>query len=113
MKCCLICAQPRAWCWAANTGWKWHNGNKVEDFAPVIADSELPFELTVTADCDASTLSIARDGVLLGGTFVYGKSDGLGENDACRREKLGVRLAVGTYDGECKVTILSYTGPHA
>jgi hypothetical protein len=60
--------------------------------------------LTVIADCDAGTVSIATDGLegkeLLGGTFVY---DGLVGKD--------LRLAVGTYDDACRVTIVSYTGP--
>jgi len=62
-------------------------------------DSELPVELTVIADCDAGTVCVERDGALLGGTFVY---DGL--------EKKDLRLAVGTYDDACRVTIVSYTG---
>lgn len=93
--------QPRAWCWAANSGWKWHNGLRVEDFAPIIADSELPFQLTVIADCDEGTVSVSRDGegsTLLGGTFLY---DGLKGKD--------LRLAVGTYDDACRVTILNHT----
>jgi hypothetical protein len=72
----------------------------------VIADSELPLELTVIADCDAGTVSIARDGALLGGTHLYeglqGGFTGMG---------LDLRLAVGTYDDACRVTIVSYTGP--
>lgn len=94
----MIGNQPKAWCWQSNSGWKWHDGNKVEDFSPVIEDSELPVELTVIADCDAGTLSIARDNKLLGGTFVY---DGLKGKD--------LRLAVGTYDEACRVTLVSTT----
>ena len=63
-----------------------------------LQDSELPIELTVIADCDAGTVAIERGGSLLGGTFVY---DGL--------EKKDLRLAVGTYDDACRVTILSHS----
>ena len=96
--------QPIAWCWAGNSGWKWHNGVQVEGVAPEIADSELPLELTAIADCDAGTISIEKGGALLGGTFLYdglqGGSAGLG---------LDLRLAIGTYDDACRVTIVSYT----
>jgi hypothetical protein len=66
----------------------------------VIEDSELPVELTVITDCDAGTMSIIRDGTALGGAFVY---DGLAGKD--------LRLAIGTYDDACRVTIVNYTGP--
>jgi hypothetical protein len=83
-----------------NAGNKFHDGNAVNGFAPGIAESELPVELTVILDSNAGTVSITRDGALLGGTFLY---DGLGGKD--------LLLAVGTYHPSCRVTIISYTGP--
>jgi hypothetical protein len=99
--------KPQAWCWQANSGWKWHDGDKVEDFAPVIPDSELPVELAVCLDCDAGSFSIARDGVLLGGAAVYGGLRAWAGPGGGRE----LRLAVGTYDDANRVTIVSYAGP--
>ena len=60
------------------------------------------------ADCDAGTFSVSRDDTLIGGTAMYdglrGGTTGLG---------LDLRLAVGTYDDACRVTIVSYSGPPA
>jgi hypothetical protein len=91
--------QPKAWCWYVRHGQKYHNG-KGEGFAPAIDQSRLPVELHVTLDCDAGTVSITRDGALLGGTFMYG---------GLRRKTL--RLAAATNNKSCRLTIVGYRGP--
>ena len=84
---------------------QWHDGlansGVEEGFAPELT---VPFELTVVADCDAGTFSVERDGELVGGKVIYDSKDQSGMEPG-----KDLRLAVGTYDDACKVTIVSYT----